>query len=114
MGDMVSTQGDAYSYGILLLEIFTNIRPTNDAFKDHSNLHNFVSSSLPDSIVYILDPVIVQGIDMNNVKIKECMKSVLRIGVACSKEFPRDRMTMTEVVTELNKVRTAFLAEGMS
>ncbi|KAI3464360.1 hypothetical protein Pfo_021023 [Paulownia fortunei] len=114
MGDMVSTQGDAYSYGILLLEMFTNIRPTNDAFKDHSNLHTFVSSALPDSIMDILDPVIVQEIEPNNVKTKDCMISVLSIGLACSKEFPRDRMPMTDVVTELNKIRSAYVAEGMS
>ncbi|XP_056164903.1 putative receptor-like protein kinase At3g47110 [Syzygium oleosum] len=33
MGDTVSTQGDAYSYGILLLEMFTVRRPTEEAFQ---------------------------------------------------------------------------------
>ncbi|KAL0291408.1 UNVERIFIED_CONTAM: putative LRR receptor-like serine/threonine-protein kinase [Sesamum angustifolium] len=50
MVDMVSTQGDVYSYGILLLEMFTNRRPTNDAFEDHINLHNFVRRALPGRV----------------------------------------------------------------
>ncbi|KAG8378445.1 hypothetical protein BUALT_Bualt08G0138000 [Buddleja alternifolia] len=110
MGDLVSTQGDVYSYGILLLEMFTNRRPTNDAFRDHENLHNFVSSAIPDRIMDILDPINVQlGIGVNIDKIKDCLISVLSIGVSCSKEPPRERMAMTEVVTELKKVRNVYL-----
>ncbi|KAI3853523.1 hypothetical protein MKX03_017254 [Papaver bracteatum] len=41
MGGEVSTQGDVYSYGILLLDIFTGKRPTDDMFKDGLNIHNF-------------------------------------------------------------------------
>lgn len=108
MGEMVSTQGDVYSYGVLLLEIFTNVRPTDDAaFTDESNLHNLVSNALQNSVVLdILDPMILQLIDVNDVKIKDLMVSVLSIGVSCSNEFPRDRIAMTDIVTELKKVRS--------
>ncbi|XP_039067516.1 putative receptor-like protein kinase At3g47110 [Hibiscus syriacus] len=41
MGNELSTKGDVYSYGILLLEIFTGKRPTDEMFKEGLNLHNF-------------------------------------------------------------------------
>ncbi|KAI3455249.1 hypothetical protein Pfo_011912 [Paulownia fortunei] len=47
MADTVSIQGDIYSYGIPLLEY------------DHTNLHNFVTTRLPDHAMKTVDPLIV-------------------------------------------------------
>ena len=48
MGNEVSTFGDIYSYGILLLEMFTGKRPTDNIFKDDLNLHDFARGALPE------------------------------------------------------------------
>ncbi|KAL0388070.1 UNVERIFIED_CONTAM: putative LRR receptor-like serine/threonine-protein kinase [Sesamum radiatum] len=72
--NLVSTQGDVYSYGILLLEIFTNRRPTDDSLKEYVTLHNFVSTALPDGVMEIItDPLIQIEHDKNINKIKDCM-----------------------------------------
>ncbi|XP_026378559.1 receptor kinase-like protein Xa21 [Papaver somniferum] len=56
MGGEVSTQGDVYSYGILLLEMFTGKKPTDDMFKDGLNIHNFSKMhELPERIERIID-----------------------------------------------------------
>ncbi|KAK9081946.1 hypothetical protein Syun_030928 [Stephania yunnanensis] len=41
VGVKPSTQGDMYSYGVLLLEMFTGRRPTNEEFEDGPDLHRF-------------------------------------------------------------------------
>ncbi|KAK8358453.1 hypothetical protein V6Z11_A04G021800 [Gossypium hirsutum] len=60
MGSELSTKGDVYSYGILLLEMFTGKRPTDERFKESLSLHNFVKPTLPEQITEIIDPILLQ------------------------------------------------------
>ena len=46
MGNEVSIYGDVYSYGILLLEMFTGKIPTDNMFHDSLSLHDFVKETL--------------------------------------------------------------------
>ena len=59
MENEVSTYGDVYSYGILLLEMFTGKRPTDNIFQDGLNLHDFVNAALPEGIIDIIDPTLL-------------------------------------------------------
>ncbi|XP_047979537.1 probable LRR receptor-like serine/threonine-protein kinase At3g47570 [Salvia hispanica] len=92
----ISMQGDVYSFGIILLEMFTNKRPTNDLFGGEVNLHRYVSSALPHGLMDIIDP----QLEMGGLKM-EFVGRILNIGVSCSKENPRDRMPITLVENEL-------------
>ncbi|KAK4487592.1 hypothetical protein RD792_005760 [Penstemon davidsonii] len=104
MSGKVSAEGDVYSYGILLLEMFTGRRPTDGAFNDHSTtLVDIVTSALPSQVMEIVDPII-----LHENKNKDCVVSILEIGLACSKELPKDRMSMTDVVKELCKTKCLY------
>ena len=59
MGNEASTEGDVYSYGVLVLEMFIGRRPTDDMFKDGLNLHNFVKMSLPKRLIQVVDPMLL-------------------------------------------------------
>ncbi|GAU44774.1 hypothetical protein TSUD_27430 [Trifolium subterraneum] len=43
MGSEVSTYGDMYSFGMLMLETLTGRRPTNEMFEDGLNLHSGIT-----------------------------------------------------------------------
>lgn len=51
-----------YSYSILLLEMFTEKRPTYDMLHESSKLDNFVKVALSEQVVEIAEPVIIQEI----------------------------------------------------
>ncbi|TYI85168.1 hypothetical protein E1A91_D05G420900v1 [Gossypium mustelinum] len=119
MGSELSTKGDVYSYGILLLEMFTGKRPTDERFKESLSLHNFVKSTLPEQITEIIDPTLLQQRDtrgtianitrnrniLGNGRHLQCLVSILKIGLICSSESPSDRMDMNDVVTKLCSIR---------
>lgn len=120
MGSKVSIFGDMYSFGILILEMFTGRRPTDTLFQESSSLHHFVETALPEKVLEIVDKTAFHG-EMSKAtngeehrgSIKkeqmECLVGVLEIGVACSAESPRDRLTMTQVYSKLTLIREKFL-----
>ena len=123
MGNEVSIYGDVYSYGILLLEMFTGKRPTNNIFHDSLSLRDFVKETLPEQIIDIIDPAVLEerqkgegrmndtcnGNQNGSFKIHECLILILGIGVACSTEIPRERMNINAVVVGLLSIRQNFL-----
>nr|AMM43082.1 LRR-RLK [Vernicia montana] len=107
MGEPVSIEGDVYSYGILLLEMFTGKKPTDDYFKDELNLHTLVERSLPHKAMEIVDSSILSEDARGSFK-EYCVISVLRIGVACSMELPAERIKMRDVISELEKIKGIY------
>ena len=53
MGGQILTLGDVYSYGILLLELFTGKRRIDEIFKDGLSIHKFTTMALPEQHGYI-------------------------------------------------------------
>ncbi|KAA8535542.1 hypothetical protein F0562_030540 [Nyssa sinensis] len=51
----VSTKGDIYSYGIMLLEIFTRKKPTDEMFTGELSLRQWVSASLPSKLMEVVE-----------------------------------------------------------
>lgn len=118
-GATISTKGDVYSYGIVLLEMLTGKRPTDAMFKDGFNIHVYVSDAFPEKIVDILDPNMFgelkcresnleNGNGHPNMVMERCIIPVVQIGLTCSKEAPRDRMRMKDVAAELSKIKQMF------
>ncbi|KAL7164690.1 hypothetical protein ACSBR2_040566 [Camellia fascicularis] len=116
MGEEVSTQGDMYSYGVLLLEMFTGKGPTSNMFTGNVNLHSYVKMCLPEQVMQIVDPQIMlemeeepsrsmQSSTTNISKLKACLVPVFQIGVSCSVEMSSERMSVKDVLKELHKIR---------
>uniref|UniRef100_A0A6N2KPM6 Protein kinase domain-containing protein n=1 Tax=Salix viminalis TaxID=40686 RepID=A0A6N2KPM6_SALVM len=117
MGGEASTHGDVYSYGILLLEMFTGKRPTDSMFTGDFNLHSFVEAALPDRVMEIIDPLLSidiqeevqtrrngpRGRSSINIEKVKCLESILQIGLRCSADSPSERMVIADVPSELHK-----------
>ncbi|CAL1373929.1 unnamed protein product [Linum trigynum] len=114
-GSEASKEGDVYSYGILVLEILSGKRPTDEMFKDGMNIRNFVMAALPSILPTSIDPSMLisgknDGIDK---KVEDCLISLLELGVKCTAEAPNERMKMADVTRKLQTIRSTFLAKSV-
>ncbi|XP_048326743.2 putative receptor-like protein kinase At3g47110 [Ziziphus jujuba] len=139
MGGEASKQGDIYSYGILVLEILTARRPTDEMFKDGLNLHNFVKTALPLQLTQIVDPILLsrevrgrshinngtvikaqdkadksESLNETDANVEKCLISLMKIGLACSMESPNERMMMKDVTRELHSIKNDFIGNGVN
>ncbi|KAJ1376763.1 Serine/threonine-protein kinase, active site [Sesbania bispinosa] len=128
ISSQVSTEGDVYSFGILVLEMLTGRRPTGEMFRDGNNLHNYVENAFPNNILEIVDATLLPVVDEYPIlsvdeekifletathfhhDVEKCLFSLLKIGLACSVESPRERINMMDVMRELNIISNDFIA----
>ncbi|XP_071925944.1 uncharacterized protein [Coffea arabica] len=52
---LVSTRCDVYSYGIVLMEVFTRKKPNDEMFGENLSLKSWILDSLPNAIVQVID-----------------------------------------------------------
>ncbi|KAF8022474.1 hypothetical protein BT93_F0096 [Corymbia citriodora subsp. variegata] len=122
-GSAVSTEGDVYSFGVLILEMFTGKRPTDDMFENGLDLHRFGKAALADRVEKAIDPVLLQEIEeLENrqtvalegknkswCSIQECLVFIIEIGVTSSFESPKERMDIGNALTKLQGIRNKLL-----
>ncbi|XP_059446576.1 putative receptor-like protein kinase At3g47110 [Corylus avellana] len=125
MDGQVSVFGDIYSYGVLLLEIFTGKRATDDMFKDGLSIHKFTELSSPQRVMDIVgssipfeedadDETNTNGIEVikevdrhfnAKCKVEECLVSVSQVGLLCCATSPYERLPTNDVVNKLRTIR---------
>ncbi|XP_034569069.1 uncharacterized protein [Setaria viridis] len=121
-GSKISKEGDVYSYGIIILEMLTGKRPTDELFNNGLSLQKFVGNAFPEKICEILDPKIIpnfgsEGVDTNldhekhvTMGILNCIMQLVKLGLACSMQTPKDRPTILDVYAEVSTIKRTISA----
>ncbi|XP_062183493.1 receptor kinase-like protein Xa21 [Phragmites australis] len=112
-GNTVSTNGDIYSYGILVLETITGKRPTDSGFRQGSNLREYVELGLLNGVMDVVDIRLSSDLenrlqstnDSSYRRQIDCLVSLLRLGMSCSEEMPSSRMPTGDIIRELQAIK---------
>uniref|UniRef100_A0A453J6T3 Receptor kinase-like protein Xa21 n=1 Tax=Aegilops tauschii subsp. strangulata TaxID=200361 RepID=A0A453J6T3_AEGTS len=105
MSEGISTKGDVYSFGVLLLQLITGCSPTDEKFNDCISLHEFVDRAFTKNIHEVVDPTMLQDRSNATDMMENCVVPLLRIGLSCSMTSPKERPGMAQVSTEILRIK---------
>lgn len=109
-GVKASTAGDVYSYGILLLELFTCRSPTDEMFGGGVSLRSWVQQQFPTNVEQVLDIELLE--QMNNFceestqsqSQRDCVVAIVGVGLSCAAESPDARINIRDALRKLKSV----------
>ncbi|EOY15800.1 Serine-threonine protein kinase, plant-type, putative [Theobroma cacao] len=113
LGKKPSKAGDVYSYGVMLLELFTGRRPTHESFVGELNLIKWVQSAFPSSMLQILDPELLplmKNLQNDSQPINpeiqlDCLTTIFGVGLSCTTVSPDGRISMRDAHRKLKTVK---------
>ena len=104
----VSTKGDIYSYGIILLEMITRKKPTDEMFVGELGIRQWIAS-LPDKMEVVDDGLLRMEDGRDVTVMQTILSSIMELGLRCSEELPDERPDIKDVVAKVNKIKSALL-----
>lgn len=113
-GGHASTYGDVYSFGIVLLEMLTGKRPTDNLFVNELNIVSFVETSFPDKILDVIDTPLQEEIKTTQVNMVtengpyQCLFSLLQVALSCTRQIPGERTTMREAASRIRALKATY------
>ncbi|CAO2146724.1 unnamed protein product [Urochloa humidicola] len=120
-----SRKSDVFSFGIMLLEVFTGKRPTDPMFVEGLSLRQWVSQVFPARLIDAVDPKLLQDEEIHHICFghqtgtslgsssststsNSILASVFELGLLCSSESVEQRMAMNHVVSKLEDIEKDY------
>ncbi|XP_049409703.1 probable LRR receptor-like serine/threonine-protein kinase At3g47570 isoform X3 [Solanum stenotomum] len=107
---IVSTRCDVYSFGILMMEMFTRTRPSDEIFTGDLSIQRWVNDSFPGEILKVVDSNLVQPGDEQIAAKMLCLLSIVELALNCTIVRPDARISMKDALSTLKKMRLQLVS----
>ncbi|GMI64927.1 EF-TU receptor [Hibiscus trionum] len=117
-GGKPSTAGDVYSFGVMLLELFTRKSPTDESFDGELSLIKWTQSAFPSNVKQILDPellLLLQNLQYDKYSqpinpdiYHDSLTTIIGVGLSCTSVSPDGRITMRDALHKLKTVKNTL------
>ncbi|KAJ0075839.1 hypothetical protein Patl1_34786 [Pistacia atlantica] len=108
-GSNTSTKGDVYSFGVLVLEMVTRKRPTDEMFVSGLSLHRWVKSHYHGRMEKVVDSSLVRASRDQFPEVKRmwdvAIGELIELGILCTQESPSTRPTMLDAADDLDRLK---------
>ncbi|XP_027185152.1 putative receptor-like protein kinase At3g47110 [Coffea eugenioides] len=107
---LVSAKCDIYSFGIMIMEVFTRTNPNSEMFGEKLSLKSWVANSIPDGLAHVIDANLLKENDEYFGEKLSCIASIMKVALDCMMESPRERSSIKYVLVALKKIKVQYMS----
>ncbi|GMI73073.1 hypothetical protein like AT2G24130 [Hibiscus trionum] len=109
LGSNTSIRGDVYSFGVIVLEMVTRKRPTDDMFTGGLSLHKWVKNHYHGRVEKVVDSSLIRASIEQSPEAKRmwevAIAELIELGILCTQETPSTRPTMLDAADDLGRLK---------
>ncbi|XP_027185084.1 probable LRR receptor-like serine/threonine-protein kinase At3g47570 [Coffea eugenioides] len=111
---LVSTKCDTYSFGIMMMEVFTRTKPNGEMFGENLSFKSWVIDSLPDGLAHVIDANLLKESDESGPGLHDGISKTEKQHTRCSCCTEKDQASVHKCPPFKDVLKPSILARTIA